>query len=252
MQKRLKRRLRIVIIGASALAVGGVVMTAINPASATTFKFAPPRAVNITNNNWASCLDVNKNHRTENGAEVQLYACHTNVEGNQEWIVERDSALDGFRIKLVDLPGKCLDAHGGDLPQDNGYMPTTNGYVQMWDCNGSLQQLWDLHQLTISDGFPEMADPALNMHFGISNRAGTDSVTRAGLGGRWVLGVVDTTAEDDGDGRFPAFRRADVSAQRASDERFSASQTWDSPALTCAYLGYTRVAQGAFGQATCS
>jgi hypothetical protein len=93
----------------------------------------------ITNFWSGKCLD-GQNDSSHNpglpGDRVQLWQCAANGNANnQNWVF---SNLGGWGTITIYVSGLCLDA-----ANDSTHNPTKNGdKVQLWTCNGSLQQQW--------------------------------------------------------------------------------------------------------------
>jgi len=77
------------------------------------------------------CLDISQ-YGTQNGAEVWLYACHTEdkdpAHQNQEWKIMADGTIRST------LSGKCLDV--------SNYGTSPGSIIQIWDCTGATNQQW--------------------------------------------------------------------------------------------------------------
>jgi hypothetical protein len=102
---------------------------------------ADPLPVNatstITNNDSGRCLDADANAIGANGTIVQLWDCNGSVE--QQWQVISEPGGTGTYIGLRNADsGRCLDADTNTINK-NG---TT---IQLWDCNSSAEQSWQVN-----------------------------------------------------------------------------------------------------------
>ncbi|MET8148886.1 RICIN domain-containing protein [Actinoplanes sp. NPDC049668] len=153
------------------------------------------------------CLDAPPDTLDQNGGRVIAYPCHnagSNGQDNQRWYVEWDAAAKGIRI-MLEPSGKCLDA-------DKNH-PGPGARIQLWRCNGSDQQLWDLTPTTsVATRIGDAPVPAASRHpFRIWNRYHTDK------------SLIDPMVLGAGSGRTVEIQRL-----RITDEQF-----WDSYELQC-------------------
>jgi hypothetical protein len=81
------------------------------------------------------CLDADNGTHGQNGTKVQLWQC--NGWDNQAWfLVPIPGKPSGwYTITNLGHNRKCLDA-------DNGTIGGNGTRVQMWDCNGWVNQQW--------------------------------------------------------------------------------------------------------------
>ncbi|MEU7902773.1 RICIN domain-containing protein [Actinoplanes sp. NPDC049118] len=131
------------------------------------------------------CLDAPPGTMDRNGGRVIVYPCHdagSRGQENQRWYAQWDTAGGGIRIKL-EPTGMCLDADKDDAR------------IQLWRCNGSDQQLWELRPTTaIPTRAGGLAVPEASRHpFALYNRYHSDRsrlepmVLAAGTGRTAVL-----------------------------------------------------------------
>lgn len=148
----LHSRMRLVVVAAAALAAAaGVIVTAPTATAETDphlYKY------NQITTDWVDpanpfaglCLD---GHDAGNGTRVVLWQCITRSSSvnssiyaipAQSWVF--DHVAGGLQIR--NMTGRCLDADYHGL----GY---NGNRVQMWDCNGSVQQTWTV--IEVNDRF---------------------------------------------------------------------------------------------------
>ena len=106
---------------------------------------APAHAASAYSGMWLQlmsrnrdCLDVPPGTAGSNGGKVQIYACKNAGAGdelNQRFKLTWRGDRGGWMIQSV-YSGFCLDADTGS--------PGDGTWIQMWQCNYTDQQLWDL------------------------------------------------------------------------------------------------------------
>jgi hypothetical protein len=73
---------------------------------------------------------------TGNGTRIQVTGCDESKK-SQLFQLQSVAGTGGYQIQVENGSGKCIDA-------DTTSAPANGTIVQVWDCNGQDQQLWDL------------------------------------------------------------------------------------------------------------
>ena len=90
---------------------------------------------NFRNAYGGQCLDGDRNQIPANGARVQLWQC--NGWDNQRWIfTPAPNYPVGWYVIQNAHGGQCLDG-------DRNQIPANGATVQLWQCNGWNNQVWE-------------------------------------------------------------------------------------------------------------
>jgi len=197
---RFKRRR--LLYGVMALAATAATVFAFHPAEA-----AVPidQAVQIRPLNFINdgCLDADLNTLDNASTMVQIFSCHG--RSNQNWIMEPDQNVVGFRVLNEIDRSRCLDIDREGLGRQ----------IQFNPCDQGDSQLWEVIELSLE-------------RFQLANRAGTDALAAQGFTSRVILAhntaIVEVNNPTFGS---TSFRRAGVQASAvAVDSVPFGSEVW--------------------------